>query len=241
MQTRGLPVALSVTGAGLLSHTAEEPRLEFKISLGKFGLDFEACMVGLRRLGHPVIVSVVQVGLTDYTSNGKAPQRVHAVLCRPQDVGRAPVSCGMDEHRLTATAEQMPALKELIFTDPQSQIDKALEELPGLLQQVWHDHMPGAHNGLKPDISAHAVLAYISGVNLLTGKPIQQPDRDNAPLAIRLLKAMGLATTVDFGTFHWNAALDVTSLLLSQEDHSYAAMRTWEAEFLGLLDGSGTL
>ena len=115
-----------------MSHDAEPPRSEFKISLGKCRKDLAAMMVALRRLGFFILISVVQIGLTQHTSNGKVLERRHAVLVRPQDVGSATLSCGMEEHRLTATAAQMPALNKLLFIDLQEQIDRALEEIPAL-------------------------------------------------------------------------------------------------------------
>ena len=235
VQSGGLPAGLTVTGASLATHVPEAPRIEFKVSLGVCGKDLAAQLVALRRFGLITIISVVQTGLTHYTSDGKVLERRHAILVRPQDVGPATVACGMGDHRLNATAAQMPALKRILFIDPQEQIDQALEELPALIQQAWKTYMPKDLKDLSPLISPSAACIYASGVNFKTGIPIQKLDRDYAPLAFRLLKAMGLLTTIDLEDF------DTASLSASAEDHSYAAKRQWEAEPLGALDGSGTL
>ena len=101
--------------------------------------------------------------------------------------------------------------------------------------------MPKDLKDLSPLISPSAACIYASGVNFKTGIPIQKPDRDYAPLGLRLLKAMGLLTTIDLDTFKWTQDFDTASLSVAAEDHSYSAMRQWEAEHLGALDGSGTL
>ena len=240
VQAGGLPAGLTVTGASLATHVPEAPRNEFKVSLGVCGQDLAAQLVALRRLGFIIIVTVVQTGLTHYTSNGKVFEKRLGMLVRPQDVGQTTVACGMGDHRITATAAMMPALTKLLFIDPQEQIDQALAELPALIQKTWETYMPGDLKNLCPLVSPSAACIYAAGVNLKTGTPIQKPDRDNAPLALRLLKSMGLLTTIDLDTFKWTQNLDVTSLAASAEDHSYSAMRQWEAEHLGALDGSGT-
>ena len=65
--------------------------------------------------------------------------------------------------------------------------------------------MPKDLKDLSPLISPSAACIYASGVNLKTGIPIQKPDRDYAPLGLRLLKAMGLLITIDLDTFKWTS------------------------------------
>ena len=91
-----------------MSHEAEPPKIEFKISLGKCGKDLAAMMVALRRLGFFILISVVQTGLTKETSDGKEFVRRHGVLVRPQDVGLATMSCGMEDHRSPPPSRRRP-------------------------------------------------------------------------------------------------------------------------------------
>ena len=101
--------------------------------------------------------------------------------------------------------------------------------------------MPESLRGLKPDISASAASDYTAGVNFKTGKPISQPDRDHAPLALRLLKAKDLLTTLNFNVFLWNPDFDTTSLVLVDDAHSYSSMKRWETANLSALDGAGAM